>query len=133
MEHTGKTEVIITLKDYLTSVAAGLAVLRVTCVRAVHTGAQGCQSCRCLFRLLLFGLRALVVTVTFAQVIKAKVFDLVATLAGHATFGTLFVFLVLFVFKAKKLQLGLRLGLLGLCLCGSEPEKISLNGLCSVR
>lgn len=109
------------VEDYLTSVAAGLAVLRVAGVGAVHTGAQRRQRRRSLLGLLLPGLRALVVAVTLAQVVEAKVFDLVAALARHAALGALVALLLLLVFKAKELQLGLGLGLLGLCLRGSVP------------
>lgn len=109
------------MEDCLTSVAAGLAVLGVAGVGAVHARAQCRQRCRRLLGLLLPSLRALVVAVTLAQVVEAKVFDLVAALARHAALGALVALLLLLVFKAKELQLGLGLGLLGLCLRGSVP------------
>lgn len=110
------------MKDYLTSVAAGLAVLGVAGVGAVHARAQRRQRRRCPLGLLFPGLRALIVAVTLAQVVEAKVFDLVAALAHCATLGAFVALLLLLVFKAKKLQLSLSLGLLGLCLRGSVPE-----------
>lgn len=112
-------------EEALTGVAAGLAVLGVAGVRAVHAGAEGGQRCRCFPGLLLLHRTALVVALALAQVVKAKVLDLVAALALRAAFGTLLAFLLLFVLKAEELQLGLRLGLLGLCLRGPEPAEIA--------
>lgn len=89
---------------------------------AVHAGAQRRQRRRRLLGLLLPGLRALVVAVALAQVVEAKVFDLVAALARHATLRAFVALLLLLVFEAKELQLGLGLGLLGLCLRGSVPS-----------
>lgn len=113
------------LKKKRTSVAAGLAVLRVTGMRAVHAGAERGQDCGCFPGLFLFNLTTVIVTVALAQVVKAKVLDLVAALPLCAAFWTLLAFFLLFVFKAKELQLGLSLGLLGLCLRGSEPAEIT--------
>lgn len=110
-------------REQLTHIAAGLAVLRVTGVGAVHTGAQGGQRCSRLLGLFLFGLRALIITVTLAQVVKAKVLDLVAALARCASLCTLLALLVLFVLKAKELQLCFSLCLLGLCRGGSESKR----------
>lgn len=109
-----------------TSVAAGLAVLGVTGMRAVHAGAERGQCCSCFPGLFLFNLTALIVTVALAQVVKAKVLDLVVALPLRAAFRTLLAFFLLFVLKAKELQLGLCLGLLGFCLRGSEPAQIAV-------
>lgn len=92
-------------------------------MRAVHAGAERGQDRSCFPGLFLFNLTTLIVTVALAQVVKAKVLDLVTALALRAAFWTLLAFCLLFVLKAKELQLGLRLGLLGLCLCGSEPAE----------
>lgn len=92
-------------------------------MRTVHAGAERGQDRSCFPGLFLFDLTTLIVTVALAQVVKAKVLDLVTALALRAAFWTLLAFCLLFVLKAKEFQLGLRLGLLGLCLCGSEPAE----------
>lgn len=94
-------------------------------MRAVHAGAERGQDCGCFPGLFLFNLTTVIVTVALAQVVKAKVLDLVAALPLCAAFWTLLAFFLLFVLKAKELQLGLRLGLLGLCLRGSEPAEMT--------
>lgn len=106
-----------------TCIAAGLAVLRVTGLGAVHAGAERGQRRsrrRSLLGLLpLLGLGALLITVALAQVVEAKVLDLVAAAAaGRAALGALLGPVVLLVLEAEELQLGL---LLRLCLGGSEP------------
>lgn len=106
---------------YVTCTAAALAVLRVAGLGAVHNSCH-CSCCHCCSLLglpLLFGLGALlVITVALAEVVKAKVLDLVAAAAGRGV-RTILPLLVTLVLKAKELQLGL---LLGFTLGGAEPD-----------
>lgn len=105
---------------YVTCTAAALAVLRVAGLGAVHNSCH-CSCCHCCSLLglpLLFGLGALlVITVALAEVVKAKVLDLVAAASAGRVVRSLL--LVTFVLEAKELQLGL---LLGLTLGGSGPD-----------
>lgn len=98
---------------------------------AVHAGAERGQRRRGRPGLLLLDpVGAVVVAVALAEVVKAKVLNLVAALPPAGAFGGLVAFLGLLILEAEELQLRLGLGLLGLDAGGSESAR---NGDVSVQ